>query len=138
MDPAILDSDMIRVALQEHSVAFSSRVVALVTAVLLFGAILECVRRRKLLEELTPIWITCAFAILALAISFDALIWITDLIGAWAPSSTVFFFGLAFLMAISLNYAVRLSTISTQVKHLAQELALLKMTNRMPPDPNPR
>ena len=126
MDPATLDSDMIRVALQEHSVAFSSRVLALVTAVLLFGAVLECVRRRKLLEALTPIWITCAFAILALAISFDVLIWITDLIGAWAPSSTVFFFGLAFLMAISLSYAVRLSTLSNQVKILAQELALMR------------
>jgi hypothetical protein len=138
MDPATLDANMIRAALQEHSVALSSRIVALVTAALLFGAIFECVRRRKLLEGLTPIWITCAFAILALAISFDLLIWITDLIGAWTPSSTVFFFGLAFLMAISLNYAVRLSALSTQVKLLSQELALLKMTNGTPPDSDPR
>ena len=138
MDPATLDSTMIRAALQEHSVALSSRIVALVFAAILFGAILECVRRRKLLEGLTPIWITCAFAILGLAISFDALIWLTDLIGAWAPSSTVFFFGLVFLMAISLNYAVRLSTLSSQVKILAQELALMKIESPAGSDPDPR
>jgi hypothetical protein len=126
MNPATLDAETIKSILQAHSVALSSRIVALVSAALLFGAVLECVRRRKLLEEFTPIWVTCAFAILALAISFDVLIWITDLIGAWAPSSTVFFFGLAFLMAISLSYAIRLSTLSNQVKILAQELALMR------------
>jgi hypothetical protein len=126
MDPTTLDGEAIKSIFQQHSVAFSSRVVALVFAALLFGVVLECVRRRKLLEEFTPIWMTCAFAILGLAISFDVLIWITDLIGAWAPSSTVFFFGLAFLMAISLSYAIRLSTLSNQVKILAQELALIR------------
>ena len=126
MDPATLDAETIKSIFQAHSVAFSSRVVALVFAALLFGAVLECVRRRKLLEEFTPIWMTCAFAILALAASFDLLIWLTDLIGAWTPSSTVFFFGLTFLVAISLSYAIRLSTLSNQVKILSQELALMR------------
>jgi hypothetical protein len=138
MDPATLDAETIKSILQAHSVALSSRVVALVFAALLFGAVLECVRRRKLLEELTPIWMTCAFAILVLAISLDVLIWITDLIGAWAPSSTVFFFGLAFLMAISLGYAIRLSALSSQVKILAQELALMRQASGARSDPDPR
>ena len=60
------------------------------------------------------------------AVSFDLLVWITDLIGAWTPSSTVFFLGLVFLMAISLGYAVRISTLTNQVKRLAQELAILR------------
>lgn len=126
MEPSALDAATLKAILQQHSVTFSTRILAVVSAAILFAAVLECVRRRKLLEEFTPIWITCALAILALAVSFDLLIWITDLIGAWAPSSTVFFFGLAFLMAISLGYAIRLSALSSQVKVLAQELALLK------------
>jgi hypothetical protein len=77
-------------------------------------------------EDLTPIWLTAAFGILALGISFDLLIWLTRLIGAWTPSSTVFFFGLVFLTVISLNYAVRLSSLSNNVKTLAQEIAILK------------
>lgn len=135
MEPATLDALTIKSILQQYSVTSSTRVVAVVSAGLLFAVVLECVRRRKLLEEFTPIWVTCAAAILMLAFSFDALIWITDLIGAWTPSSTVFFFGLAFLMAISLGYAIRLSTLSSQVKVLAQELALMKAATEGRLDP---
>jgi len=126
MDPTALDSAALRQLFLQEEVAVSTRVVALVGAGLLFGAVLEAVRRRKLLEEMTPIWMGCALAILALAIWFDLLAWITNLLGAWTPSSTVFFLGLAFLMAISLSYAIRLSTLSNQVKILSQELAILR------------
>ena len=126
MDPTALDSAALRQLFLQEEVAVSTRVVALVGAGLLFGAVLEVVRRRKLLEEMTPIWMGCALAILALAIWFDLLAWITNLLGAWTPSSTVFFLGLAFLMAISLSYAIRLSTLSNQVKILSQELAILR------------
>jgi len=132
MEPASLDAATIKAILQGQSITLSTRVVAIVAAGLLFGGVLECVRRRKLLEEFTPIWMTCALGILALAISFDVLIWLTDLVGAWTPSSTVFFFGLAFLMAISLGYAIRLSTLSSQVKILAQELALMQAERAQP------
>ena len=46
--------------------------------------------------------------------------------GAWTPRSTLFFFSQAFLVAICLNYAVRLSGLSLQLKNLSQELALLR------------
>lgn len=126
MDPTALDGQALRQVFLQEEVALSTRVVALVFAAALFGGVLEAVRRRWLLEELTPIWLSCAAAILVLALSFDTLVWITDLIGAWTPSSTVFFLGLAFLMAISLSYAVRLSTLSNRVKLLAQEIAILR------------
>ena len=126
MDPVTLDGASLREIFLQEQVATSTRVVALVAAIALFAAVLEAVRRRKLLEEFTPIWMSCALAILVLAFSFDLLVAITDLIGAWTPSSTVFFLGLAFLMAISLGYAVRLSTLSNRVKLLAQELAILR------------
>ena len=126
MDPSAFDSETLRQIFLQEEVATSTRVVALVGATLLFAAVLEAVRRRRLLEELTPIWMGCALAILVLALSFDLLVWITGLLGAWTPSSTVFFLGLAFLMAISLSYAIRLSTLSTRVKVLSQELAILR------------
>ena len=132
MDPSTLDGAALRQVFLQESVADSTRVVALVAAVLLFSAVLEAVRRRKLLEELTPIWMGCALGFLLLAVSFDLLVWITDLLGAWTPSSTVFFLGLAFLMAISLSYAMRLRTLSIQVKILAQELAILRAEQEGP------
>ncbi len=137
MDVSTLDSATLRQVFLQEQVAYSTRVVALVGATLLFAAVLEAVRRRKLLEELTPIWMGCALAILVLAFSFDLLVWITDLLGAWTPSSTVFFLGLAFLMAISLSYAMRLSTLSIQVKILAQELAILRTEQEGPAESRP-
>ena len=119
--------EMVRAILQNPTVTTTSRTVALLAASILFLGVTELVRRRKLLEEFTPIWMTCAGAILALAISLDLMMWLTNLIGAWSPSSTVFFFGLIFLMAISLDYSVRLSSLSGQAKVLSQELALMQM-----------
>ncbi len=58
---------------------------------------------------------------------FDGLLLtITRAIGAWTPSSTLFFFGELFLVAVCLHYAVRLSRLSLEVKNLSQEIALLK------------
>ena len=125
MTPPV-DIESLRAALQAQSVTTTTRIVAFIAGVSLFIAVLEAVRRRKLREEFTPVWLTAATAILVLSVSFHLLIWITNLIGAWTPSSTVFFFGLAFLTAISLGYAIRISTLSNQVKTLAQELALLR------------
>ncbi|HTO08954.1 MAG TPA: DUF2304 domain-containing protein, partial [Myxococcota bacterium] len=56
----------------------------------------------------------------------DGLRMLTRAIGAWTPSSTMFFLGELFLVAICLNYAVRLSRASLSIKNLAQEVALLR------------
>jgi hypothetical protein len=121
-----ITAESFRALIQQQSVTMSTRVVAFVAAAVLFVAVAEAVRRRRIKEEFTPVWLTAAFFILLLSLWFDLLIWLTNLIGAWTPSSTVFFFGLVFLTAISLGYAIRLSTLSEQVKDLAQELAILK------------
>ena len=137
MEPGAMDlatfEAMLEALVRQQAVTPTIRFVALASATAIFVAVLEAVRRRKLREELTPIWITCALAILALSLSFDLLLWLTQAIGAWTGSSTVFFFGLLFLMAISLHYAVRISTLSNQVKTLAQELALLKLERSQAP-----
>ena len=57
---------------------------------------------------------------------FDSVRFLTWAVGAWTPSSTLFFFGLLFLLIVCLNYAVRLSGMSAQVRLLAQEVALLR------------
>jgi hypothetical protein len=67
-----------------------------------------------------------AVGTMVLSLWFDALRLLTRAVGAWTPSSTLFFFGLVFLLTVCLNYAVRLSGLSLQVKLLAQEVALLR------------
>ena len=51
---------------------------------------------------------------------------ITRLIGAWTPSSTLFFLGEACLVVLCLNFAVRLSRAGVQIRTLGQEVAILQ------------
>jgi hypothetical protein len=103
-----------------------ARVLALVCSLLLVTTVLWLVRRRVLREEYTPIWMGVALALVVVTLRLDWLTALTRAIGAWTPSSVVFFLGEVFLVAICLNYAVRLSQSGVQIKNLAQEIALLR------------
>jgi hypothetical protein len=102
------------------------RFLALLISTIFLLAVLNLVRRGRLREEYTPIWIVVALGIMGLSVWFDGVRIIAGAIGAWTVSSTLYFFGVIFLLVLSLNYAVRLSGMTTQVKVLAQEISLLR------------
>ena len=104
----------------------ATRVLAILLSLLLVSVVLLLVKRRTLREEYTPIWVAVAGAIATLSLFHPLLEALTRAIGAWTVSSALFFFGQLFLLAICLNYAVRLSRLSLQVKNLSQELAVLR------------
>ena len=104
----------------------TTRVMAAVLSLALFAVVLRLVRRRVLREEYTPIWLLVAFGIALLSLVNPLLTWLTRSLGAWTPGSTIFFLGQIFLVAICLNYAVRLSGLVLQVKNLGQEVAMLR------------
>jgi len=103
-----------------------TRLMAVFFSFLLVVTVLWLVRRRALQEEYTPIWMGVALALLILSLRSDWLHAITRAMGAWTTSSALFFLGELFLVAICLNYAVRLSRASLRLKNLAQEVALLR------------
>jgi Uncharacterized conserved protein (DUF2304) len=126
MNPSTLDPETLRrlaIAQPEPGI---TRVLALLVSAAFLLAVLNLVRRGRLKEEYTPIWTTVAFGIMVLSIWFDAVRAVTRVVGAWTPSSTLFFFGELFLLILCLNYAVRLSGLSVQVKALAQEVSILR------------
>jgi hypothetical protein len=104
----------------------AARALALTSSLSLVAAVLWLVRRRSLREEYTPIWMGVAAALLLVSLRLDLLHALTRVTGAWTASSLVFFLGEVFLVAICLNYAVRLSHAGLQIKNLAQELALVR------------
>jgi len=104
----------------------SARVLALTCSLLLVSAVLWLVYRRELREEYTPIWMGVALALVLVSVRLDWLYALTRAIGAWTPSSLIFFLGEVFLVVICLNYAVRLSRTGVEIKNLAQEVALLR------------
>jgi hypothetical protein len=126
MDTGRLDPETLRRLALSQPEAGVTRAIALVVSGIFLVAVLNLVRRGRLREEYTPIWVVVALAIMALSIWFQGLRRITELVGAWTPSSTLYFFGDLFLLVLCLNYAVRLSSLSSQVKLLAQEVSLLR------------
>jgi len=103
-----------------------TRWLALSISLALVAAVLWLVRRRRLREEYTPIWLLVSGALVFVSLRLDVLRELTRAIGAWTPSSTLFFLGELFLVAICLNYAVRLSRAGLLIKDLAQEIAILR------------
>jgi hypothetical protein len=67
-----------------------------------------------------------ALALVLVSVRLDWLYALMRAIGAWTPSSLIFFLGEVFLVVICLNYAVRLSRTGVEIKNLAQEVALLR------------
>jgi hypothetical protein len=102
------------------------RFVALAIAVVLVVLIVELVRRRKLREEYSWLWLSLSLAMLVLALWRGALDVVTELIGAVLTTSTLFFFAIVFLMLINIQFSVEISSLRTQVKNLAQQLAILQ------------
>jgi hypothetical protein len=102
------------------------RIFALTISLGLLLLIIELVRRRKLREEYSVLWILTGVVVLVLALWFELLEWLTGLIGAVLPVSTLFFFGLFFLILICLYFSVKLSEVNNQVRDLAQAIGILE------------
>ena len=118
--------ERLRELLMSAPEATATRVIAAVLGLSLLVVVLWLVRRRALREEYTPIWLLAAIGLAFVSLRLDVLRTITEWIGAWTPSSTVFFLGELFLLGIALHYAVRLSRANLDIKNLSQETALLR------------
>lgn len=102
------------------------QVFAIAASIVIVMLVFELVRRRRLREEYTWLWMLSAATILLITVRYDLLLVITHLIGAVLPTTTLFLFGILFLYLISLHYAVKMTTLSEQLKNLAQAHALLE------------
>lgn len=103
-----------------------NKVVALAFGIMMLLLVVELVRRRKLREEYSWLWLMTGTVILLLALWFDLLKWMTHLVGAITPSSTIFLFAFLFLILISLHFSVVISKLTDRNKELAQKHALLE------------
>jgi hypothetical protein len=104
-----------------------NRMVALIVSVGMLILIIELVRRRKLREEYSWLWLLTVSTILLLTVWFGLLRWITLLIGAMIPSSTIFMLAFLFLIFISLHYSVVISRLTNRNIELAQRYAFLEL-----------
>jgi hypothetical protein len=99
--------------------------VIIISIIILVG-IIELVRRRRLREEYSFLWLVTGFGFLILAVAPDIVVLISQLVGTEVPVNTLFFFGLIFVLLLCLYFSLRISSLANQVKNLAQQLALIR------------
>ncbi len=103
----------------------TQRTFAVLTSIATLLFILELVRRRKLREEYSWLWILTTAGMVALSAWYGLIEWLTHRIGAVTATTTLFLFGLLFLLLISVHFSTVISRLTQQVRRLTQELAIL-------------
>jgi hypothetical protein len=110
-------------------ISWNLRIIGIVGSVGLLLFILEAVRRRQLKEEYTVLWVITGVVLLLLAAWPGLLRDVRNLIGASSEASTLYFFGLLFVVALVLHFSVRVSRLERRVVSMMQEIALLGVVN---------
>jgi hypothetical protein len=110
-------------------VVFLSRtqVIAALAAVGLALVVLDLVRRRKLSEEYSLLWVVASVLIAVLGFSTPVLKGLTHALGILYEGSTVFLFGLGFATVMLLYLSLKLSRIGQENHLLAREIAFLRL-----------
>jgi hypothetical protein len=101
------------------------RILTIGGAAIVLLMVIELVRRRKLKEEYSVLWVFTAALVLLISIWFSLLQSVTKAIGAISPASTLFFFGLLFCLVLLLHFSVRISSLERRLTLLVQEVGLM-------------
>lgn len=89
-------------------------------------AVIELIRRNRLKEKYSLLWLFSSLVLLVFSTSRFLLDQFALFIGVKYPPSLIFLLGLIFLLAINIHFSTVISKLSEQNKRLAQELALLR------------
>ncbi len=101
-------------------------VLAVLASALLLLYVLEMVRRRKLREEYSILWLAGSVIMLLFSLKKDWLKWASDAAGIFYPPSFLFLIGMLFILLILIHFSITISKLYQMNKKMAQEIALLK------------
>lgn len=88
--------------------------------------VLELVRRRKLKEEYSLLWLATAVVLIILSVSRPLLDTLASLVGIFYPPSALFLVAMIFVLFILLHFSTVITRLTQENKENAQQLALLK------------
>ena len=105
---------------------FSQQIFALLVRLLIFVVTVDMVRKRRLREEYSVLWLATSLLMFLLVLRYEWLVLLTNAIGAVLPTTTLFLASIIFLMLLAVQFCIKLSRLSDQIKNLAQDNALLR------------
>lgn len=104
--------------------------ITLVGLIISIGAlllVLELVRRRKLREDYSLLWLLTAISLIVLSASRPLLDKVAALLGIVTyPPAALFLVAIVFLLVILLHFSTVLSRLTRENKEIAQQMALLR------------
>ncbi len=102
------------------------KILAIVGSGSLLLIVVELVRRGRLKEKYSLLWLLSGVILLIFSLSRDILEYVSHMLGIFYPPSLLFLVAFLFLLLITLHFSVVISGLSEKNKHLAQEVALLR------------
>jgi hypothetical protein len=100
-------------------------IVMIMGSVGLLLTVLELVRRKRLKEEYSLLWLLTAVVLLALSLWRSSLDSISELIGIFYPPTALFVVGFGFVLLLLLYFSTIISKLSGENNSLTQRLAIL-------------
>ncbi|MFB3787227.1 MAG: DUF2304 domain-containing protein [bacterium] len=119
----------------------NQKVFIIITGFVLLCIVIELVRRRKMLEQYSALWILIGVLSVTFVWLYPLVEWITAVIGAGWTTSTILFGATLALLLLNLQICVKISEFQYNIKDIVQELAMLadrvqKMQENGPRRPN--
>ncbi|MBN1353090.1 MAG: DUF2304 domain-containing protein [Candidatus Omnitrophica bacterium] len=102
------------------------KIVSILVSFVIFVVIIDLVRRKKLREELSLIWLLAGAVVVLIALWDKLLYLVSRITGIIAPTSAVFSFGILFLILVNLQLSSKMSRNEDYIKNLIQRLSLLE------------
>jgi hypothetical protein len=104
----------------------SQKIFALLVCCFVFVVTINLVRKRKLREEYSVLWLATSLVMFVLVMRYEWLVALTGFIGAGLPTTTLFICSTVFLILIAVQFSIKISHLTDQIKNLAQENALIR------------
>ena len=101
------------------------QVLALIGSVLFLLFVLELVRRRRLAEEYSALWIVSALVLIGISLRRDALDFAARWLGVYYPPAVLVLMLVAIISVASLSFSVILSRQQRQIDRLIEENAIM-------------
>ena len=101
------------------------QVAAVAISIALLIGVLELVRRKKLTEEYSFVWILCALALLGLSMARGLLDRIALGLGIYYPPAALLLVVILFVFVASVSFSVVISRQRQQIDRLIEDTALL-------------
>lgn len=106
-------------------------IASVVLALAILVLVIRLVQRGHLDIAYCWLWLAIGGGMLLMVLRYDWLVKLSRLIGAVAPTTTIFLFGLMVILLMCLQFSWVISTHRRQIKRLTQRLAMLERERSM-------